>query len=451
MTTQKIRLNFPDLLQAKEVTWEEIKTAVETANPELAEVIKRLQLNKKHTFILARYPYGVNIRKKGVAYFPTEDHRLADINDPKISRFLKESLSYSSSPLGFILNKSVEVYVETTGGRTIPFKLFSPGVTFGVWEIMETPQITLRQSWDWSISSGARTVFMPASINEAASYSRIQRKYRIKSYLPSNIFEQQKIFAEIAHHSEEKWCTEILYFTEQWVKDAKENPSWAPLYNYWHQQSWKQLIHWSNKMILDFNWGAFISTLSIRKIKPKLYLLDTVKHLISIACGTIPGFRPVDDTENTMPSKLIQDAYMRDYGLKTYTPLLMQPDFLLPNQKFNAVYYSLQYPTLLEKPSEFQNFPSVMAMIRELKQLIETFVDIMSEWPVTNPSKDKMDFLDKIAFDFFHNEADQHKEIQQTKKMSQTDSNLNLYPEKYHKKFPEGAHFFRGCIKVSII
>ncbi|GAB4393948.1 MAG: hypothetical protein Tsb005_14420 [Gammaproteobacteria bacterium] len=451
MATQRIRLNYPELLGIREVTWRQIEPAVKQVNPELADIINEIAPSNDYTLIVARYPFGTNIRHNGIAYFPTEEGTLASIDDHRTPNKVKQLLSYNSSPLGFILNKSVEVYVETPEGRTIPFKLFPPGVTFGVWEIMEAPRVTLRQGWDWSISSGARTIFMPASINEMTAFNRIQREHKIKSYMPNNIFEHQKIFAEIAHHSETDWCTEILFFTDKWVKAQQDNPRWVRLKAHWMNQAWRQFMHWSNKMVTDFNWETFVSELYTRKIKPKPYLVNTIKHLVNIACGTIPGFKAVDDSELVAPSKLIQQAYMEHYGLKMYTPMLMQPDFLQPNKSLKTVYYSLQYPTLPEKPYEFQTFPSAMQMMRELKTLLEILLEIISNWPKINYQPNIIDFLEVIQFDFFHVETDKYGEIRQTFNMLEEDPTLNAYPAKYRRKFPEGAHFFRGCIRIKLV
>ncbi len=364
------------------VTWRQVRSQITKINPKLARIIDNLKPGDEYTLILAKYPYGVDIHKAGVACFPTKEGTLTTLDNVQLlnaniatgksknKNTAKQLLGYSSSPLGLVLDKAVEVYVETDEGRIIPFKVFRPGIVFGVWEIMETPTVVLRQSWDWSISSGVRTAFIPASISEATSHSKLQRKYKVKSYRPTTVFEHKQIFEEIAKCSEKKWCSQILFFTEKWVqKSRSENPYWASLNAHWAHQAWFQLMQWSNQIVTNFNWEVFISELSLRKIKPKPYLLNTVRHLIDIACGTIPGFVIVDDSENVMPSHTIQKAYIEDYGLKQYTPLLMQPEFLLPKGPAKAVYYSLQYPTLPEKPADLQVFPSVMKMMRELQQL----------------------------------------------------------------------------------
>ena len=72
MAHQRIHLEHPELMSIKEVTWEQVKSSVTRANPQLADIIEELKPPKSHTLVLARYPYGVDIRRKGIGYFPSE-------------------------------------------------------------------------------------------------------------------------------------------------------------------------------------------------------------------------------------------------------------------------------------------------------------------------------------------------------------------------------------------
>ena len=145
MTSQRIVQNSPPLTWHEETTWDKVRNRVIKVNPMLADIIDEFNPSSKHTLILANYPYGTNIRDKGKVCFPASSGEVVTLDKHIVPTDIRELLSYSASPLALILDKRVEVYVETPEGRTVPFKLFRPGTTFGVWEIMGQPPIVLRR------------------------------------------------------------------------------------------------------------------------------------------------------------------------------------------------------------------------------------------------------------------------------------------------------------------
>ncbi|MBB70940.1 MAG: hypothetical protein CMF50_00910 [Legionellales bacterium] len=451
MAIQRLALKAKYTLGFEELAWEDVRSRVRQVNPDLVRIIDEFEPSKEHTFILAKYPYGSYIRSDGVNYFPTETGTLASLDDSSMSNHLKSQLSYSTSPLGLVLDKCVEVFAESPGKeRSIPFKIFGQGVTFGVWELMEFPQISLRQNWTWDISAGARSLFMLTSIGQVAAHERLQREFKLRSYVPDTIFDHHKIFKEIVHHSDTDWCTEVLFFTKKWLEPNDKNLGWIKLREYWARQAWWQIQYWANRVTLNLNWEQFIAELTRRKIKLNAYLLDTIKQLVSIGTGTITGFRPVDENEIVAPTSIIEDAYLDIYHLKRYAPMIMQPDFVLPDSDTKAVYYSLQYPTLPEKPPALKSFPSTMKMIRQLKSLMDIFLEMMDGYQPVNDAK-LLDFNDHIKFDYFHNEEDRLGLIRPTGELIIEDPILKSCPDRFSKRpAPEGCHFFRGCVRISL-
>lgn len=451
MSIIRIPQNCKNLVTHKEITWNKARPLVIRANPELAQIIDELNPSPQHTLILATYPYGTNIRDKGQSYFPAEDKNLATLDEQTISQNLRDKLDYSPSPLAFIADKSVEIYVETPEGRTIPLKLFKPGVTIGVWEILKRPLISIRHKWDWSISSGARTLFLLPKITNQDNHAKLQRAYSTRVKMSRNIFDHTKIFTGIFNYHAEKnpWTTRVIFFTRKWLEPQLKNIGWVKLKEYWAREAWHQMHYWSNKIIFDFTWEDYLAELSRQRIKLKPYFLDTVKQLISIACGVVPGFRPADESEQVAPTKIVQRAYVEDYGLKDYAPIIMQPDFLSLNSSVKAVYYSLQFPTLPEKPFEFEKFSSVLKIIRELKDYMDVFLIVLARYP-KSAFPPIYDLLEHIQFDYFHTEKDPQGNIQHTSAMPEFDPGLSDCDPKYGKReFPENAPFFRGCVRIS--
>ena len=434
--------------QAIEVLeWSQVRQRV---NPKLAKIIDEFHPSKQHSFVKIRYPYGVDIKRKGKFLLPTENYTLKPFNEyPTPS--IKKLLNYNAAPIAVILDKYIEVYIQSPDGRTVPYKIFGPGVTFGVWEIMEMPKIILRQGWSWSISAGAKTIFLLPKISDTAGHNRLKQKYGIKSYLPDSIFGHHEIFTELAQANREEhpWFVELLVFSAKWFEPQEKNIGWVKLQLYWAQEAWHQMLHWSNKVYFDLSWETFLLELNQRKIKMDTYLLDTLKHLISIAFGIIPGFKIAGD-ESAAPTKLIEQCYINDYGLKIYAPVIMQPAFLQINHRDDAVYYSLQIPTLPQKLPIIKNFTSTMRLIRELKNLLEIFLETANKWPEPLAKTGRYDFLKHITFDYFHSDFDKLKSIMPIDAMLKADPTLRkhekLYPDRL---FPENGSFLKGCIKVS--
>lgn len=448
MTLVKVDLKNPDTLGMEVVYWEDVREKTKRANPMLAALIDEADPGKKYPLVLAKYPYGVNIHRQGRIFLPVANSSLATLDDPAMPNEIKKLLNYSTCPVGLVLDKSTEVYIESSEGRSIPFKLFSPGTSFGVWEMLDSPSMLLRREWEWNITSGARTTFILPSTNDSRGFSNLKKDFNLKSYSPKTIFDQHKVFSEIVRHADTNWCTEILFFPNDWL--GNDNLGFAMLKQHWQSEAWKQIQHWAsaNSIAVNYSWELFMLELNNLGVKPKSYILDTVKHLFSIGSGTIPGFRLASKDELALPVGLIQNAYVESYGLKYYYPGIMHPSFLDFDKKKDYVYYSLQYPTLPEKPAKFSSFPSVLKMTRELKSIMDIYLDLSHRWPraASDPS---LDFLEHIKFDYFHSEKDQAGEIDTLDRMFAEDASLRPSNEAFGPRiYPESAHFFRGCVRV---
>lgn len=443
---------YSRLAKSEIVTWDQVRDLVKLANPILAKIIDEFKPSANHTLILASYPFGSNIFDKGELYIPDQNGQLSALKGNLVPAEIREKLNYSFSPIAMVLQKSIEVYVETLERRTVPFKLFRPGATIGVWDIMSHPLISLRQAWSWSVTAGARTLFMLPKIMDTANHVKLQRAYQLHTHVPRTIFEQGKIFEQIYKYkaSENPWHTQMLFFSNKWLEPHPENLGWVKLKEYWAQEAWSQMLYWSNKMILDFNWELYTAELTRRKIKLKPYLLDTVKHLISIGCGVIPGFRPADESEQVAPTHLIQKAYVNDYRLKIYAPIIMHPDFLTTSGPIKSVYYSLQSPTLPEQPFEFETFSSVFKIIRELKDYMDIFLEIIKKLPKMN-NETIRDLIECVKFDYFHTEIDEYNIIKYSSDMVKLDPSLAHCSKEFGvRQFPENAPFFKGCVRISL-
>lgn len=445
---QKIPASARQNVDMVEVKWLDVCDRVRRINPRLADIIDEFGPTKKHTFYKISYPYGTKIRDRGDFFIPNNEGHFIPLKSANTPISVKKTIGNEGTPIWMLLDKSCEIFVETPEKRSIPIKHFYPGAVLGVWEIMGQPKVSIRQDWSWSISAGARTLFMLASIGDAKSHHNLQQAYNLRINTPTTIFDHSRLFSEIINKSDVEWATEILLFNGEWLKPHPKNIGWVKLKEYFSHVAWEQMLYWGNNVNLNLCWEAFLAELAHRNYKAHPYLLDTVKHLVSMGTSTIPGFRPVEDNEIVAPTRLLEEAYSNIYQLK-YAPLMMQPDFLIQKNETHNIYYSLQYPTLPEKPVEFKSFPSVMKMMHQLKILMDVFLELMSTFPEVK-ELDNFDFVNHIRYEFYHNEKDKRGEMQSTDTLINNDPLMQANKQRFkNKKIPSASHFLRGCAGVS--
>ena len=432
-----------DIFELKETYWDEVRDEVYKVNPELAKICDELNPGKKYSLIRLSYPYGSTIVDKGEFYFPSPGQDLISIKDNRLPKNLKEMLGYSSIPLSLVLHNDSEVFVESNS-RVTPLNFFKPGDLFGVFESMgcltEIPSDSI-----WSVTAGGRSVFMIPRITDKIGHNRIRKEFGISSNEPpSDLTSQWKVFKGIYQHSGglDRWSNDILVFTDKWFED-KNDIAWLKFQKYIFKLCWAQLQLLRDATEFSLLWSSFADAISSRNLKPRPYLVDTLKHLVSIASGSGVAFKPAID-ESALPVSLIQDAYIHCYNLKTYFPTLMQPCKLKGEDKM--VYYSLAFPTVLESTPYVRNAPSIIEDQRNIKRLLDTLIrTIKIDNSVINPIK-------HVKYDFFHTDIDQYGEILSSTDMVEQDPTFASFDVKRFKDRTSCASspFFRGCIRISV-
>lgn len=430
------------IIDVEEVCWDEVRDEVYKVNLELAEICDSINPGKQHTLLKIKYPYGSKIVDKGVFNLPLVNTELLSINDRSMPFFLREKLTYCSIPLSVILDNNTEVFVEARGGAT-PLNFFKPGDLFGVFESMDF--LTDNQSSPiWSVTAGARSAFMVPRITDTIGHNRMKKEFGIGHDVPTHLSDQWAIFKDICNHPihRGKWYNTILVFTDSWFQKNSEEGSWRKFYQYLFKLSWKQLQLLRDVTEFSLLWSSFGDEINNRNLKPRPYLVDTIKHLVSIANGSGVAFKPATD-ETALPVSIIQNAYMDFYNLKDYIPTVMQPCKLQGKEKL--AYYSLAFPTVLESSPFVKNAPSLIEDERDLKRLMETFLRTIKQGDMINPIK-------HVTYEFFHTHLDQYGEIQESNTILEDDPRfIFMFSERHQSRlFCATSPFFRGCIRISI-
>jgi len=426
----------------EEVCWADVREEVHKVNPELASICDQISPGKKYPLLKIRYPYGAEIVNRGEFNIPLVGKGLMPIKDRSIPLHIKRKLGSFSIPLSLILHNDIEVFVEAND-RSIPLNFFKPGDLFGIFETMDfltgAPSDPI-----WNVTAGARSVFMIPRITDKVGHNRIRKEFGITNDVPPDLANQWKIFKGICNRlmTTEKWHNTILVFTESWFEEHPEDLSWVKFHKYLFKLCWSQSQLLRDTTKFNLLWSSFGDEISSRNLKPRPYLVDTLKHLVSIANGSGVAFKPAT-TETALPASFIQNAYIDFYNLKSYMPTLMQPCKLQKGEKI--VYYSLAFPTVLESSPYVRNAPSIMEDERDIKRLMNTFLRTIKNNDTTvNPIKD-------VNYEFFHPDTDQYNDILSSEDILLEDPRFGHITFEYSqpRAFCATSPFFRGCIRIS--
>ncbi|MFU7500528.1 MAG: hypothetical protein ACJBCI_02350 [Candidatus Tisiphia sp.] len=266
-------LNF----SVEEVKWSEVKDEVYKVNPELAEKCDNVNQCGKYSLFKIKYPYGAYIVNRGEFHLPTKDGKLISINDSRIPEFLKKKLRYSHIPLSLILNSLSEVFVQIQN-RIVSLNVLLTGELFGLFELMH--MLNQTSSLDmpiWNVSAGARSTVMIPSISDTVGHNRIKKKLGVDIHAPYSLSDHWQTFVDINKYSHNSnWNNSILVFSNEWFLQPNDL-GYSGFYNYLVNQCWKQFQLLEDFTDFSLLWSFFIHAINLRNLKPRSYLIDTVR------------------------------------------------------------------------------------------------------------------------------------------------------------------------------
>lgn len=390
------------------VSWDDIANKVNMVNPRLFEIIDRIMPNKKLFFIKATYPFGI-------LNFSTD----------------AEAIDYNSTPIALVLKNNLEAFIEAEN-RFVPYRIFRPGDTFAPFDI-ETSAL--------SFAAGARSLFLLPKVSDSFCHNRLQVKYKVSPITPKSLPEQHAVFTALAQHKNfvESWSNEVLFFSNKWMLEEQ-------FVNFLLQDDKEQSLNWQQQLQIELLWQAFAEELDSKNIKPRQYLVDTVRQLIAIGMGRAPAFAPASDS-SFLPLVGLQKIYIGDYGLKNHVPTFMEPRYVNDSVHDGAVYYSFQYPSLLAYAPGFKNIRSVLQDVENVEFLMRTLYNKLKR-----EKPNLYTLIADINFEYFHPDADSSSNISSTENLDKQDLALTkMYSGDKRKdlKFAANASFLRGCVRIT--
>lgn len=396
---------------------------IRKVKPDFYNLLLPAEQSKSLKIVKLSYFFGEKILNQGGLVLPSgvESTTLQELN-----------IDYCSVPLALVVNKSCEVFLGNQD-RIMPLNLITEGNMFGVFEILSwhfgEPKTAL-----WNVTAGSRSAFTLPSIGDRIAHRRLQAKYGFLEEPPKTILEQSGIFAAINRSSLQPWNAEILIFTKDWFSEKSIHES---LINYLFSIGWKQSQRIRDQAVLDYLDEIFGYIMKKRRVIIPPLLLDKIQQLIMIGDKGLPGFAPAQDS-SAFPLVQIQKAYLNDYQLKHYAPVIMQPKFV---DKNSPAYYFLSYPY-------FSNFfkGSVKSFLAELKFIQKNLHLLLNEFKKTSSSKIFAN-LENITYQYFHHEAIDSENILTPDIIPLQDPNWDI--ALCGQQFPVNSSVFNGCVKIS--
>ncbi len=414
-----------DVLQ--ELEWKDVRQSVEQVNPALAKIINHINPNHQHKLIKATYSFGDLIIKEGRLCLPREDDKLC------------AQLNYSTIPLALLLNKSAEAFIENSDS-SLPLNILNPGDFFGTFEVVNF-MMNKKSCPGWNVSAGARSTFMLSKISSSSGIKRLRSHYNIAPYTqPGRLADHWHLFKQIAlkPHFTELWKSEVLFFPSQWFANIKD-VIWFEFYQFIWQQTWSQAQYAMSDFNLRLHWEACIKIIDARRLKPSLYIMDTLKHLLTIMMGFAPFFIPAGDLELDLPLTELQRAFTEIYLLECYIPTIMLPDIFSSRRHSSTGYYSLALPNLMSGMHPVKLLTSFMPDLKMIKLIMTHLGASIKE------SND----LHNISLEYFHAAKDKFQDVQLSTEIPITDLAFLREQKKFPgRSFCATSAFWQGCIRI---
>lgn len=438
----------------EKVTWAKVRKDVHKVNPELAKIIDEINPGEELPFYRAKYPFGEVIFDEELR-LPTPTGTIVPVTDAKISDEIREDLNYTGTmPIGVVLDHSIELCIKPEDS-IMPWVLMRSGHIFGLWRGLEHHPGLSYHTKLWFMVSGFATGFILPSIGDATAYKKLAKARGLRRNLPRNLQEHSNMLAQMYKHADfsTQWTSELLFFSDAWIKKMTAFPH---LVIYLQQCIINGTAFWRNKVIFDTIWDSFIKKLYKDNIIIRPYIVDIVKHLITIALGIIPAFSPAMDDE-IGPTTALQEDILSIYGLRNFSSTIMVPAYFDMNDpSARPVYWSLQLPYYFESVPKPKTVGTILDVLTQIHQLIHYFSSATLEGKLLGIAGTPIETcIKKVKFTCFHSDIDSEGLIQHIHKMPKEDPSLYSFPipgyKGHQQGFSDTTPFARGCIRISLI
>ncbi len=375
----------------KKLTLSESKDSISKLNPDFARIVDKLPLQDEHSLFLARYSYGSQILHDGVLCFPSASGDLVPLDDKNTDKLVRKAFNgIRFFPMYLCSHNHIEVSFDYPKVN-LPVSILSPGKLTGLNDRDDTFSSMVPHIWNWY--SGVKTSLLYCQEDQESIGKKICHelgishrgltKYGCVNFdCVASALVQNKLF-----HAED-WYSEILLFPSSWYEN-ENNPAWQPFYD-----EIKQLI-WLRSKLWRFRWAwDGLLTQCVNNDESPL-TVSFVKHLISIACGSLTSFAQAGEAE--LPYNAFKEFFENIFGSKYTFEVLCAKPF---NYKISGTqgFVPLLPDMLLDYiPTNMSQYNSTSEK-ENIKNLFHSFFrhlsknDLLQDTPLSN-IKDQVEFI----------------------------------------------------------
>ena len=432
------------------VTAENIKEELRLLFPDIYELLLQHAVDFKYPFIKLRYRYGDTVIDRGNLKLLYQGKAYAH-NDPTLPQDIYKLLEYPHGgiPMMGVLKGTLECFVDLPS-HLVPLRILKPGVIFAIYNLFYTEQKTHIVNLAYSYTAGSRSLLALTKIGHEQYNERLSRNYTIdREYLrPKTFSKHWALFRELAQAPEfnHPWEAELLVFTRPFFEALKHNEalqyrliSRLTQYNQFSQ----------NQLMYDLIWSIFVDKLKA-SVKNTPFVIETVKHIIKLAMGEVPGFMPVQNNEQA-PVTGLYDVFVNTYRIRYFIPVFMELNYY---NKTDPVYYSLQKHTFLYHIPQRSNANRTIYELTEIRNLIYSFKEqvLENKFPISLENTVLYQTLQEVEFEFYHSKAKKPPIVTDIDRIVQEDPrflSISRDTEATEKlSFPKNSLFFNGCIRI---
>lgn len=396
----------------REVFWKDIKKNVKAVKPELAKILDKL--DSSYPLILKEYDYG------------------ATIADPQIN-----------PGMSLILSKRCELFFEYSRSNPI-CRVFQAGQFLCAEQVFSHGRNPLHHMHGlWRLTAGCRNVFMHPRIADHKWHKLMIQRHHVGIDNPMNLDEHWKIFRLIANSKiyppETAWKAVILSFPAIWFTHLHD-PAWQDFYHCIEQDFSRNYV--AEGMVRPWLDSIFGEMQQVKRTKLTLAQKEQALNLLMLAFGLTPGLR--EASEEAMPAKLIQDAYIKDYGLKKYAPIIMAPEYI-DWQSAKNLYYSCNHPTSYLISPKNNKAKSVAENMYFMGRALDKIRDYVLRKSKASPEGDLHRILSAYTFELYHDPVKAVKFSNPENIIIDDPDFMSSWP---NYELQSRSHFFNGCVRI---
>ncbi len=418
------------------LTWSDVAEKVRRVNPGLSNVIDEIDPPKNWKIVKVRYAFGDEILRKGELFIP-HNNVLVGIEDPEFNFELSKLLSYSSMPIGLTTHSTMELFIDYQE-KIIPFSLMLPGKIFALWIALDANSPFHGKIWN--MVAGTRALFFLPKITDAIALKKLGKVFNINFQTPRSFWDQWFLLKELSSFQLDPWYLETIYFSAEWFKNG---PKQNHLRSFLLGTAWRGTSFLRNDIVFDLIYSYAQAEKNIR-IDP--YLVDIVKHLYALGCGSYPGFA-FANSDLSAPINFIKEAFNNFYEIE-YSPTLMHTNYFDPNMH-TSLFYSLQLPTQLEfspkSRKKTTNIDALYYILSSMKRLKSYIIDNRRDMQ----GQELYLWAENVSYQYYHSHPSEEYSIQPIINLLNEEKILKEEELFYKKPFCETNIFMRGLIKLS--